>query len=214
MPYNPDKPFLILDLDQTLISSELTKDLDPKLHDDKHDKFTSYNMDNHYTVYSRPYLQEFLDYAFKNFNVTVWTAATKSYALFIISNIILNGKSDRKLDFIFSQYHCKWTDNIMDSSKKLSMLWDYYKLAGYTENNTVILDDYVDDVHKPQQNNCIIARPFEFTKKGSEYDTFLKDIIPPLDEMIKRIKEGTTGINSLATPVNIYLDTVSQQETK
>ena len=40
--------------------------------------------DGHYKVFERPGLQEFLDYLFANFNVSVWTAASKSYALFII----------------------------------------------------------------------------------------------------------------------------------
>ena len=55
------------------------------------------------------------------------------------------------------------------------MLWDEYKLVGYNKDNTVILDDY-EEVHNTQPDNCIIAPPFEFEQKGSENDTYLKDL--------------------------------------
>ena len=70
------------------------------------------------------------------------------------------------------------------------MIWDIYKLPGYGPHNTIILDDYVRDVHKTQPNNCIIAPPFEFTKKNSSNDTFLRDIIPELEKLKERIKKG------------------------
>ena len=95
---------LILDLDQTLISGEAYEDLDLKKYKKKDKLFTSNDMEGFYKIYSRPYLQEFLDYAFSNFNVIIWTAATKDYALFIIEKIIINNKPDRKLDFILFSY--------------------------------------------------------------------------------------------------------------
>lgn len=199
-------PFnIVLDLDQTLISAEATEEHNFNKYKEKAEKFRSDDMDGYYTVYSRPYLQEFLDYLFKNFNVTIWTAASKDYALFIIEKIILNGFPERKIDFIFFSYHCDISKNIKDYSKELSILWDTYKLEGYSEKNTIILDDFKNDVHICQPNNCVIAKPFEFTSEGSENDTFLKELIPQLDKMKLRISQGD---NDLATSVNFEMKTI------
>ena len=207
MPHDNKKPFLIVDLDQTLISGEALEELDLHKYKDKNKLFRSDNMDGYYMIYSRPYLQEFLDYAFVNFNVTVWTAATKDYALFIIEKIIINNKPDRKLDYIFFSYHCDLSKKFKKYSKELCMLWDIHKLPGFSEKNTVIIDDYKSDVHKCQPNNCIIAPPFEFTKTGSENDTFLKDIIPEIEKMKNRIELEDTNI---ATEVNVNLGTIKK----
>jgi TFIIF-interacting CTD phosphatase-like protein len=209
MPNDPNKPCLVLDLDQTLISAEASEELDFKKYKEKSAKFRSDDMDGYYMVYSRPYLQEFLDYIFKEFNVTIWTAASKDYALFIIEKIILNNQPERKLDFIFFSYHCDLSKKTKKYSKELCMLWDIHKLPGYNNKNTVIIDDYKSDVHKCQPNNCIIAPAFEFPKEGSENDTFLKDIIPQLIKMKSRIEQND---DDLAESVNVEFETIKRKK--
>jgi TFIIF-interacting CTD phosphatase-like protein len=209
MPNDPNKSNIILDLDQTVISAEASEELDFKKYQEKSKLFRSDDMDGYYMVYSRPYLQDFLDYIFKNFNVTIWTAASKDYALFIIEKIILDKKVDRKLDFIFFAYHCDISKKTKKYSKELCMLWDIHKLPGYSSKNTVIIDDFKADVHKCQPNNCIISPPFKFTKDGSENDTFLKDIIPQLDKMKSRIENGHID---LAEGVNVEMDTIKRKK--
>lgn len=172
---------LLLDLDQTLISAEATEEHDFKKYRQKSKLFNFENMDGYYIVYERPYLQEFLDFAFKNFNISIWTAASKDYALFIIDKIILK-KPGRKLDWIFFSYHCDLSKKQRKGSKDLEMLWDIYNTPGYNKKNTMILDDY-DEVYKTQPNNCIVAKPFEFTHQNSEKDNFLKTLIPKLDNL-------------------------------
>jgi TFIIF-interacting CTD phosphatase-like protein len=196
---------LILDLDQTLISSEEIDKVNLDSLKTKMDLFRVDVLDDMYKIFSRPYLQEFLDYVFKNFNVSIWTAASKDYALFIIENIIINKKPERKLDFIFFSYHCDISKNDKKYSKELCMLWEKYKLMGYSEKNTVILDDFKDDVHKSQPNNCIIAKPFEFFEENSENDQFLIDLIPQLENMKQRITENNTNITE---KVNINMKTI------
>jgi hypothetical protein len=127
---------------------------------------------------------------FKNFNVSIWTAASKDYALFIIEKIILKDNPNRKLDWVFFSYHCDMSKNKKKSSKNLDMIWDEYKIDGYTKNNTVIIDDY-DEVFNTQPNNCIIAKPFEFTNDNSENDTYLRD----LTNALKNIKSGQPAVN-------------------
>lgn len=178
------KKNILLDLDQTLISAEAEEDFDIKKHKDRAKLFRWKDMDGYYIVFERPHLQEFLDYIFSNFNVSIWTAASKDYALFIIQHIILNGRPERNLDFIFFSYHCGLSKKRKNNSKDLSMIWSEFQLDGYTSNNTVILDDY-DEVFNSQKGNCIVADPFEFINEGSENDRFLKDLIPSLDNWLK-----------------------------
>lgn len=200
-----NKPSILLDLDQTLISAEASDEIDFSKYKHKEAKFRVDDMDGYYMVYSRPHLQEFLDYLFKNFNVTIWTAASKDYALFIVDKIILNNQPERKLDFIFFSYHCDLSKKNKKYSKELCMLWDIHKIPGYSYKDTVILDDYKADVHKCQPNNCIIAPPFEFTREGSENDTFLLDLIPELEKMKQRIEEENENITKT---VNINMKTI------
>ena len=190
---------LLLDLDQTLISAEASEEFDFEKYKNKKELFRCDDMDGYYLIFNRPYLQEFLDYVFENFNITIWTAATKDYALFIIEKIILNNKKERKLDYILFSYHCDISKKRNKYSKVLSTLWDIYNLDGYTPENTIILDDYKEDVYKSQPNNCIIAIPFEFKNKNSEKDKFLKDIIPYLE----KINKDEYNINDVNTKMNL-----------
>jgi TFIIF-interacting CTD phosphatase-like protein len=172
----------ILDLDNTLISAVPTEEYDFKRYKDKAKQFRFENMDDYYIIFERPGLQDFLDYLFENFNVSIWTAATKDYALFIIEHIILKDHPERKIDWIFFSKHCSISKRNKKGTKDLSMLWDYYKLANYNVYNTVILDDY-DEVYDTQPDNCIIAKPFEFTDDKSEKDIFLSSLIPKLERL-------------------------------
>uniref|UniRef100_A0A6C0EK39 FCP1 homology domain-containing protein n=1 Tax=viral metagenome TaxID=1070528 RepID=A0A6C0EK39_9ZZZZ len=184
-----NKPRILLDLDQTIISAEPSEEYDFKKNKAKSKKFAHHDMDGYYIVFERPNLQKFLDFLFQNYLVSIWTAASKDYALFIIDKVVLAGKKDRKIDYIFFSYHCDISKDKKKGSKDLSMLWDIYKIDGYSKDNTVILDDY-DEVHKTQPCNCIVAMPFEFTKEGSENDDFLNGLIPQLTQLGEKVGKG------------------------
>jgi len=177
---------IICDLDETFISALSPDEYDKNKYKDKNKKFSDngamVDMDGCYDVYSRPHLQEFLDYLFKNFNVSIWTAASKDYALFIIDKIILAGNPDRKLDFIFFSYHCDLSKKIKKGIKDLSILWDVYNIPGYNENNTLIIDDN-SDVKKT--GYCIQVPEFVFTNKGSEKDKCLLKLKRKLNKFKK-----------------------------
>jgi len=191
------KPNIFLDLDQTLISAEPGEEYDFTKNKHKAKLFNYKNMDGYYIVFERPGLQKFLDYIFKNFNVSIWTAATKDYALFIIENIIIGNRPERKLDWIFFSYHCNISSKIKNGTKDLAVIWDVYNIPGYSHKNTVILDDY-SEVFNTQPGNCIIAKIFEFTDEGSENDDFLLKLIPKLKKMKKEIANKLTN-----NPANI-----------
>jgi TFIIF-interacting CTD phosphatase-like protein len=174
---------VLLDLDQTLISAEETRTYDLEKNGTKSKKFKYHNMEDYYVVFERPGVQPFLDFLFKNFNVSVWTAASKDYAIYVIDKIVLAGKSERKLDYIFFSYHCDVSSDLKKGSKDLSVLWDIYKIPGYTPDNTIIIDDY-DEVCNTQTNNCIPAPPFEYTSKDSPDDDYLNRLQSALQTAI------------------------------
>jgi hypothetical protein len=180
---NKTKLNIILDLDQTIISAESSEEYDQEKNKTKEKKFIFHNMDNYYTIFERPGLQIFLDYLFKNFNVSIWTAASKDYALFIIDNIILQNKKERQLDWVFFSYHCDLSRKLTKRSQSLSMLWE----------------DYQDEVFKTQEDNCIIAIPFGFEDKNSHKDNYLKKLENALKTItpVKPAKKINKQLNTI-----------------
>jgi len=193
-----NKPNVFLDLDQTVISSET---FSGKFSDwEKANKFNYKIMEDCYIVFERPGLQKFLKFLFSNFNVSIWTAASKDYALFIIENIIIDKKKSRHIDWIFFSYHCDISSSIKKGTKDLSILWDKYKIPGYNKSNTIIIDDY-DEVYKTQPTNCVKVKPFEFFEHGSENDNFLEKLAKELRLIKKSIKIGKLQ-NNIANNIN------------
>ena len=174
----PPRKNIILDLDQTLIYSEFTKDFKKS---PKTDKFVHKKLDKDYITFERPHLQVFLDYIFKKYNVAIWTAANKSYAVAIINKFILI-KPGRKLDFVFYSDHCDLSKQQKRGLKGLTMLWEYFKMRGYTENNTFIVDDN-NEVNRIQKKNCYHIPAFDYNKRGSENDTELLRLMQILKDI-------------------------------
>lgn len=180
-----NKQNIILDLDETLLHSISSEEM-KELSDEQIEIVSSlkqHNMDDYYTVVERPGLQNFLDYLFENYNVSIWTAASKDYALFVVEQLILQ-KKDRKLDWIMFSYHCDISKKEKRGSKDLEMLWDVYKMKGYSKSNTIIIDDHP-NVYDLQKNNCIYISPFDIDEK-----TFAKDKV--LSKIQKTMKESKT----------------------
>lgn len=174
----PKKPIskiknVVLDLDETLISSIEISELnsDPKLFEKYKERvnlFKHYRMDDDFIITERPGLQEFLDFLFENYKVSVWTAASKDYALFIVKNIILC-KPGRKLEVQMYSEHCDSSKQKTGCPKQLNQLWSY---ADFNPNDTLIIDDNKHVINK-QSNMVIAVKPFNFLQKNSEKDTFL-----------------------------------------
>lgn len=179
---NSRKPInVILDLDNTLIYSiscnKLPKNKSSHLHSMKFHK-----MDNDYYVFERPGLQDFLDWLFKNYNVSVWSAASPDYVEFIVKNIVENNK--RKLEYVLNSDNCEKCQKIFGDKhiKNLKMLWDIHDLKGYGPYNTLIIDD-LKMVCKVQPENSIQIKSFNTNHKKSIQDTELKLIKRKLEKI-------------------------------
>jgi hypothetical protein len=158
---------VFLDLDNTLlcaVSSEEKESMTEKEKENyavRMERLVHHNMEDYYDIFERPGLQEFLDWLFANFNVNVWSAASKDYVAFIVENIILNPehhepRTPRSLDYVFFSYHCSLSKKFCNKGlKNLGMIWDVFKIPGFTSENTVIIDD-LDKVLQMQdlQTSC------------------------------------------------------------
>jgi TFIIF-interacting CTD phosphatase-like protein len=178
---------ILLDLDNTLICS-ISKEEEKPIFKPRMKQFRWENMENIYKVFERPGLQEFLDFLFENFNVSIWTAASKSYALFIIHEFILKDHPERKLDYILFSYHCKKSKRIRGSQKALDILKDEFALARFDMNRTYIIDDHP-EVYSTQPDNCIKVKAFEFTERKSWEDNELNEQIrPTLEALLQNLE--------------------------
>jgi TFIIF-interacting CTD phosphatase-like protein len=181
------KPHIVLDLDNTLISAEALTDFpfhNPVIKE-KALQFAIHDMDGYYIVFERPGVQNFLDFLFTNYHVSIWTAASKDYALFIIDRIILT-KPDRTLKYILFSYHCDLSRQMFKKSKDLRLIWDTMKLPTFSRSNTVIIDD-LSEVHHCQPNNSIHIPAFEILNQNSEYDQEMLNMMIMVPETLKQL---------------------------
>lgn len=186
---------LVLDLDNTLISSISNREL-KQMKNINSRKLEYKDMDSYYRVFYRPHLKEFLEYAFTNFHVTVWTAASRDYAAFIIDNILLDNNSKKQytiapkkqLRLFLYDDNCDQSQELYnkDSPKDLRYL---YNFTGYHPCNTIIMDDLY-EVYQANPKQTLRAVYFDAKKDKSEKDTFLLEAIKKLEEIKQRYESS------------------------
>lgn len=184
---------VILDLDNTLISAEESKSFDFEKFKQKSIEFVFHNMDNYFIVFERPNVQEFLDFIFKEFTVSVWTAASKDYAIFIIKNVIMDKHPERNVNYIFYSYHCDLSVDQTNKTKNLNILWDIYNIPNFNSKNTIIIDDY-NEVYSTNPKNCKQIKEFNYFDDNSEKDVQLLEIIPLLKSLASTDSIGNVKI--------------------
>ena len=210
VPYmDPSKINLILDLDNTIISTfKMKKDFETE------EEFHTYNRDvdiinknlleyvrmpgTNFIIFIRPGLKEFLKYVFDNFNVSVWTAGTSTYGDFIIKNIIFKHIPSRNIYYLHAD-DCALSSKIFPSSSPKDLRYLYYiqdRVGGkssFYPCNTIIMDD---NPHVMEANplQTIKAKYFEVKSPDAKTDNFLlTDAIYYL-QRIKRQFEQTPCI--------------------
>ena len=189
---------IVLDLDSTVINSIQSNEEKPNVKLPFYLMIDDDNPDEvYYIVYERPHLQKFLDYIFKFYNVGVWTAASKDYAIFIVENILLQNKPERKLEFLLFDYHVKISENMPNfkSTKDLNLIWKNFNT--FTDKNTIIVDDY-SDVFMPQLGNAYPIPPFIVRDENAESDTELLKLMRKLSASAS-LKHHDTATASLIT---------------
>ena len=191
MKYN-----LIFDIDQTLLNCFNYRPIvlpTRVINNKKIDKIidTSYEYYFNINVYEngfkyklffsiRPYVFTLLRYAYKNFNVSYWTAGTYQYAEKVLKTILTSKQYDEtimifgrknknefntyidvvsKFEIISDGHQDK--KNIYPIAKKLSILFnhDYYKNI-FNKDNTLIIDDS-NTIKKYNPFNSIVIPPYQ-----------------------------------------------------
>jgi hypothetical protein len=180
------KGLIVLDIDETLISSSVVKEDELKTMDqNKFDfNFTLEWEDTTYYVFikKRPFLEEFLNYLVDNFRIAVFTAADREYASKILEHL---GILD-KLEFFKSR-------------ESLSIGFDWFKLFVYLKKlksipdidlkKTIIIDD-TKEVANRNSKNLIHVNGFMWNKKDSDSDTTLLKVMSTLQQ-IKDLPDWT-----------------------
>ena len=172
---------VLLDLDSTIICSTYHQEpLDTENYNRvKH--LEHHIMDDTYTVFERPHLQEVLDHLFENYKVSVFTASSKNYCLCIVDKFI-TCKHERHVDFIFFSYHYNMSKNkYIGNHKRLSLLSHDFELEHIFPLESTVLVDDLEDWSKDQQNLVINVKPFEIANKDSEQDVELVTIMAQLE---------------------------------
>jgi len=163
---------IFLDLDNTLIWSldiDKVKKKDPRLK-----QFKNHEMKDNYIIFERPGLQRFLNWIFKHFNVSIWSAGSPDYVEFIAKNIVENNK--RQLHYVLNSDNCEESQEIYGDNhiKQLDLLWDEHDIKGYSKLDTLIIDDLT-KVIKENYTNSIRIKKF-IARKSSINDIEFKII--------------------------------------
>lgn len=175
----------VLDLDNTLICSLTMSEINDH---QVSSKLRYKDMEEYYRVFARPYLETFLTFLFANFDVSVWTAASRSYMMFIIDNFILT-KPNRKLKMALHDKNCDQSRQLFNKKtpKDLRYLFEF-KSQNFHACNTFIIDDLA-HVKLAQPTMVIQCPYFDVTQLGAHKDRFLKNIIEVLRYLIKLYRE-------------------------
>jgi TFIIF-interacting CTD phosphatase-like protein len=103
----------------------------------------------------RPYLNEFLEFAFTYFkNVVVWSAGQEDYVHEMCKHIFKNFPCP---DLIMTRKHCDYNEKDNSLFKPLTKL--YQLLPDANQSYTIMIDDR-DDVMSKNLNNGIVIPPY------------------------------------------------------
>lgn len=159
-----NKKLLILDIDETLLFAS------EKQLDQSHDFLAE-----HYFVYKRPYLDDFLEFAFSNFKVAIWTSSNELYANYVVNKVI---PSSDDLEFVWARNKCVakfnpelWEHEYIKDLKKI-------KKKGYLLEETIMIDDTPKKLRR-NYGNLVRVAPFF----GDQRDEELLDLTTYLEEL-------------------------------
>ena len=158
------KKLLILDIDETMLFA--TENQLSHAHD-----FVA----NQYFVYIRPYLEEFIDFAFQNFKVAVWTSSNEIYANYIVKKIF---EQTDLLEFIWARKRCvskfnpdTWEYEYIKDLKKI-------KRKGFELESVIMIDDTPKKLCR-NYGNLVRVSPF----MGDQRDEELRYLMAYLENL-------------------------------
>lgn len=176
---------VLLDLDETIICSTHSE-FPLETENYERVKHLTHYTNEPFTIFERPHLQDFLDYLFSHYKVSVFTASSKDYCLFIIDKFLLN-KPERNIEFVFFSYHCEISEKrYAGNNKRLNILKDFDLQDTFPLDSVVLIDDRQDWAIE-QPDLVINVKPFNIEEPDSENDIELVTVIAQLD--MKRLEK-------------------------
>lgn len=198
--HDDNKINLVLDLDQTLIDSEIHKFNNNYRHKYKlESELLRCNCDdNNFIIHGRNNLFDFLFFMKDKFNIYIYTNAKENYTEMFIKCVddFFGGK-------FFSGFVCRDDDNIYNLTKQL----DDLNLRNITIYNTIIIDDRTDIWNEKYHSNIIqiivfrhehydfddelniIKKIFTLCQKDMNV-TNMNKIVPIINEIYKNYDEN------------------------
>jgi len=167
---------IILDLDETLVHAVPFKELAAAGRAPFGD--FKYHVFDQYVIFERPHLAEFLRALSAQYTISVWTAASESYAHFIVDNILAPLVS-RPIPVVLHSAHCQKSRALTGILKHLDILYEAPPGAPkYKRGDTILVDDNPGVL---AQNSMVIQIAPFLLKRGD-------DELARVAEKIARIK--------------------------
>lgn len=165
---NFERKLLILDLDETLIYAT----------EEKLEREADFIV-GQYFVYKRPFLESFLKFCFENFEIAVWTTATKSYAEEILQTVL---EENQNLQFLWTRERCTFDFDAEEREHFYAKRMHKIRQRGYKLESVIVVDDS-SNVWQSSYGNLVRVNKFE----GNEEDNELK-ILPMYLEKLKNVE--------------------------
>ena len=166
---------LILDLDETLIHSEEFPRTQPSIKEFDF-KVGLEGEDHWYMTKKRPFLNEFIEFAFDNFDVGVWTASTEDYASTVLENIGIDKNilkcfytrenCGMKLDYETNSYY--GVKNLQKLKKRAWSKPYTNKVGKMRELDRILIVDDIEDTAINNRSNLILVKSFYFDDNDTE----------------------------------------------
>lgn len=152
---NADNKLIILDLDETLIyaTEEVLE---------HHEDFVV----GQYYVYKRPYLKEFIEFCFDNFEVAIWTTSTRNYALEIVKKVF---PSPNKLKFLWARERCTNRYDAELQENYLEKMMSKVRRFDYDLSKVIVVDDSPEK-WRNSYGNLVRVKAFFGEKEDNELE--------------------------------------------
>jgi TFIIF-interacting CTD phosphatase-like protein len=168
------KLHVILDLDETLISSKNLKS-EQELAETNLEYFSIYeNQTPIFTTFKRPNLELFLGWLKENANISIWSAGEKYYVLDVVKNIFPNFNPR----IILWRDQCDLVEKQYGVLKKIDWLKNQVDISGL--GFPILIDDVLETCNA-NIGNCIQIPPFNADSSEASKDEELLNIIYALE---------------------------------
>jgi RNA polymerase II subunit A small phosphatase-like protein len=161
-----ERKLLVLDLDETLVFAT----------EEKLEREADF-MVGQYFVYRRPFLDEFLEFCFENFEVAVWTSSTRNYAGKIIESIF--HKKD-EISFFWARERCTVSFDMEEREYYLQKKMHKVRRRGYDLKGVIVVDDSPEK-WRTSYGNLVRVKAFF----GDPDDEELKHLAVYLERLLK-----------------------------